>query len=136
MTGIVTVFANKYAVSWPERHADKPATRGVGLVERMTLTDAMARVFDTDAHMIACAVDPPLRPNRDALGRLPITMTALVFDVDDPVAHADGVPARSEWREGEQPKIERLIAAEPGVLVYGTRGGYRAVGRLAPMAFT
>lgn len=55
-----------------------------------------------------------------------VPVVLLVFDVDDPVAHKENIPARPEWRAVEMFKISSLLAAT-SAFVYETKGGYRVV---------
>jgi hypothetical protein len=49
-----------------------------------------------------------------------VSMVIAPFDFDGP-----GHVSTPEWRAGENPKLERLIAAHPGFFFYTTSGGYR-----------
>jgi hypothetical protein len=107
-----------------------------GGAEGLSLADALAREWPTDAHFIAHApVAVPIvgedrtavvRLAKDAVGEVPIRMVALVGDVDDEAAHAEHRPASDEWRAEVEP---RLAASE--LAWYRTRGGARVVAVLA-----
>ncbi len=101
------------------------------LVDYLTLEEALTRDFPGD--MFLCQYSAPALPYRlkkEVLAERSVTMVLAVFDVDDPVAHANHVPAREEWRLGESPKMAALLEAHPGGFFYETRGGYRIVYRL------
>jgi hypothetical protein len=119
------VFASKYANSFP-------APQNEVLVSLMSLGEALRSHFPDDAHTAAYVTTVARRLDNDAMGSVPIVMAYLVGDVDDPVAHAQGIPARDEWRADEQTKIARLRAEHPGVVTYVTQGGYRIVFRCEP----
>jgi len=57
-------------------------------------------------------------------------MVALLVDVDDPIAHAEKIPAREAWRLLERQKVSRLFEEQPGGFSYETKGGYRLLYRL------
>lgn len=78
--------------------------------------------------------DLPYRLNKEVLQERAIPMVVLVFDVDDPVAHRDGIPARAEWRAAEMFKISALLSAHDS-WVAETKGGYRVVAGWLPDPF-
>lgn len=84
-----------------------------------------------DAHFQAARSPLSRRLSNASIGVVPIEVTMLVADVDDPVAHREGTPARSAWREVERAKLDALRRKHPDVLTYDTRGGYRIVFALA-----
>ncbi len=119
------VMDDKFGRAWPEHAA------GAAAVYR-ELGDALERRYSSDAHTAQwTAPDIPRRLARGAPERLPdgVRMTLAIFDVDDPVAHAERKPARAEWLAAELGKVARLHDAHQ-ILMYATRGGYRLVSRL------
>jgi KaiC/GvpD/RAD55 family RecA-like ATPase len=127
MTLLLPVFEHARLTAYPSDDAPE--------CTYASLHDVLTEPADSDAHF-ACYSAPelPYRLKREVLKERPVTMVLFCFDVDDPVAHAQHIPAREEWRALEQPKIDALIDAHK-VFAYETRGGYRIVGRL-PEPFT
>jgi hypothetical protein len=114
------------ARSWPDHPTGARATYEL-------LSQALTRAHATDAHFAAyCVPDIARRLSSRALAELPdgVRIVLLVFDVDDPVAHAACIPARREWLDEQRPRIETFAAAT-SALAYRTRRGYRLVLRLA-----
>ncbi len=125
-TPLVPVFAWKSANGYP-----KPQNNVA--VDLMPLGQALARpYYTTDAHFAAYTTTEARRLNNAAVGQVPIAMVYLVADVDDPVAHRLGIDARDEWRAVEEEKIAKFRAKHPGVIIYGTNGGYRSISGCEP----
>jgi P4 family phage/plasmid primase-like protien len=143
---------DRLANGWPlakPKAGEEPKRIGSGDVcEEDAITDALAKAYDDDRHFTAYATAvvrllpreadngkderAAVRLTHGALAdayreRLesPIQMVLLVADVDDPIAHAAKVPARTEWREAERLKLARLRREAPGFVRFETRGGYR-----------
>ncbi len=114
----VLVFSTKFAVGYP----DPPNKTETTSIE---LSEALTRTYDTDAHLVAYQNPINRRVRVEAIGTVPIRMLYLIGDVDDPIAHAEKIPARQEWRDAERPKIERMFLKHPHAYVYETNGGYR-----------
>jgi hypothetical protein len=132
VSGAVLVACNAKTVGWPEKDPSKPAHEGTPYAAVIPLGKALATPYETDAHFFAYEPWRPVRLNKEALEREPVKMTALVFDVDDPVAHEGAVPeARPDWFAAEFAKIEALRTAFAGLFVYRTKKGYRLVGAMA-----
>lgn len=125
----IPVFATKYANAWPKPKNDVR-------VDLMLLGAALTTTWTTDAHFAAYTTTEPQRLNNDAIGHKPIDLVYFVADVDDPVAHAAGAPARDEWRRVESDKTATLRSRHPGVVVYGTKGGHRIVATCDPFPIT
>lgn len=125
MSSLVTVFRSRFAPSWPDHdHGDAPLV--------LSAAEAFSQRFDTDAHM-ACYVAPGCsrRLSVRAVSRTAIAMVLLVFDLDDPVAHAERRASGDEWWGHTRAKIVRLAEEHPGLFAFRTRGGARVV-YLAP----
>ncbi len=107
----------------------------------MSLDAALTKQWPTDAHM--AAYEPvviegiTIRLASGALSEgIVVRVTALVFDVDDPVAHDQKTAARLEWREAERAKQARLAEIAPGFVSYDSKRGYRLIWRLEGVEFT
>jgi hypothetical protein len=117
----------KYVGSYP-KHPEADA-RGFAWELGQLFTTAL----DTDVHFVAYTNDLQCRlstrifdpENAAALAAANARMNAAVFDVDDPVAHETGAPARPEWWNAEKDKLSRLWDAHPGFFAYRSHGGYR-----------
>lgn len=152
----VAVFVRDTTPAFPEAVAGPDERQKVApAVDMMSLAEVLTKQHDTDAHFVAYVGPLPMRlcmalfdreQRESALARRVLTldvraaamaaeytveMTAFVADVDDPVAHAQGIPARDEWRALERSKIEALLHTHPGAFVYETKGGYRILFLLA-----
>jgi hypothetical protein len=123
---VVTVFSNKYSMAYPAKPGESP-----GIGTRMLLGAALSSVFPTDAHTSQYAsYAEPFRLKHESVPERRPTVTSIFFDVDDPLAHAEGRPSSAKWWEDEKSKVELLRNVHPDVYVYRTRGGYRIVTRL------
>lgn len=123
MTAEITIMRDRYLRGWPTHEEGEQAyARG--------LASALTRVYSSDAHFAAYTSPVPRRLASGAVGRIEITMHAIVFDVDDPLTHGTGEPASEEWREEQRARCRRLEAEHPGGFYYDTRGGYRCVYQL------
>lgn len=129
----VIVFADRYLRSWPPISPDKPAQEGPPHVESVDVETMLRRKYETDAHFVGYA-SPSLR--RLNPGALPVEMHLLIFDIDYPKEHRVRGRAPDEWWQAEQIKVDRLLADEPGVVAFRTRGGYRLVGAVEPTSIT
>jgi hypothetical protein len=131
-------FFGRYVRGWPEP-ADPHERATWKDDDRAGLAD-MARIlthrFECDAHFAAYAADIERRhtirlfqvpEHSDKIERANLRMVLAVFDVDDPIAHKEGLPSTDKWKLEEQPKLQALIDEHPGGFVYTTRGGYRLV---------
>lgn len=110
----------------------------VGAAWAATLRDVLELEHSSDVHFAAyepveipCEGAPggyaTVRLEREAVAEgLPIAMVALVGDVDDRVAHEQQIPARREWRQETEPKLNAS-----GLAWYHTRGGARVLALLA-----
>jgi hypothetical protein len=125
MSALVPVFA------WRSANAFPAPSNGVA-VELLTMGQALGRRWPTDAHVAGYSTEVPRRLNNAAIGKVAISMSHLIADLDDPIAHRLGIPARDEWRESEEQKIEKLLARHPRAVVYGTTGGMRLIFECAP----
>lgn len=109
------------------------------------LREALERRYPTDAHF-ACyvvvdadghPVEAQPRLNKASAPAVEaqdhqILFSALVVDVDDPVAHANGTPARDDWRAEQEDALEAMPEALGSTVgQYDTRGGYRLVWQLS-----
>jgi hypothetical protein len=129
----VLSFSDKYCKSWP-KHPIADVTPG----DVMGAAELFTRPFTTDRHFVGYLSELPCRlssgvfeeQHAETLADLNLRMLWAVLDVDDPVTHGTGQPARPEWLEGELPKLEKLLDVHPGLFIYPTRGGYRPVGAL------
>ena len=119
----IPVFATKFATAYP---APK---NGVNVTLRR-IADAFTRLYATDAHIAGYSTTEPRRLNNAAIGKVPISMVLLFWDVDDPIADRLKQPARPEWRAEMGPKRTALLRRHPGAFLYQTRGGERIVLRL------
>jgi hypothetical protein len=129
----VTVLRDRYVPS------PKPDGEGQGLgdVQALTLSQALRREWDTDAHFTAyealhipCEGVPegelPVRLDSDAIKEgLVVRMHYLVADLDGP----DHI-ATEEWRAESEKRLEAS-----GLAWYRTRGGARVVQRLPDGGF-
>lgn len=117
----ITVFADKFAKSWPRSAEGK-----TGTVEAIGW--ALEEAYSTDAHMVAYKSPNGRRLGREAIGELEaIEMQALIFDVDAPKdAKKDSVAADS-WRDDMRKRFAELDKAHPGAFYYETRGGARFI---------
>lgn len=99
------------------------------------LSVALSRRFPWDAHF--CAYSLPSVPRRlakDPALELGPMMVLFVVDVDAPKEHRlPDDSASPAWREGEDPKIKRLLEDYPAAYIYTTRGGYRIIYRIEPI---
>ncbi|MBI3272218.1 MAG: hypothetical protein HYZ53_24715 [Planctomycetes bacterium] len=136
----VPVLLHAHLRGWPKNEKG-------GSALYLTLGDALARAFPTDAHFCAYsfrriarrltseALSPATRSKLGMRPRQGVPMVAAVFDVDAEAAHAatggtPGTTAGDDWWVGELPKLDALAAAHPGLFFYRTRGGYRVLGVL------
>lgn len=124
-----------------DRYVPSPEALGEGegypadAVHAVPLGKALERHWSSDAHLTAYApvavprTDEPgelhVRLASGAIGHVPIEMVALIGDVDDPEAHANGAPASDAWRAAVEPRLEAS-----GLAWYRTRGGARVVAEL------
>jgi hypothetical protein len=121
---VVTVFADKFAKSWPRN-----ATGKAGALEPVSW--ALDSVYPTDAHFVAYESPDGRRLGREAIDRLEvIRMHVLVFDIDAPKADKGGGQASLEWRTKMRELVEALAKDHPNPCYYETRGGARIVYRL------
>jgi hypothetical protein len=93
--------------------------------DTVTLGSALVHAWPSDAHFQA-AVAPRWKRRRLVkadVGKTPIAMALLVFDVDAP-----GHVVTPEWRAEMQARIARLPGSP---YAYATRGGFRVLWRLA-----
>jgi len=121
---LVPVYDKDLTRSWP-KHDDVPA------VYYVPLSRVLETRYDFDAHFSAYSapsVPKRLSTNPPAFERIDggVQMVALVVDVDDPVNHAIGEPARGEWLEVERRRAAGMQEHFDAVY-YETRGGYRLV---------
>lgn len=125
-------FPDRFTSGWPEPKDPDSATRA-GMVP---LGSMLTHRFETDAHLAGYAADVDRRlkivlfqspAHADLVNRVNLRMVAAIFDVDDPVTHKLGQPARDEWLSEEREKLPKLLDAHPGAFLYQTRGGYRIV---------
>lgn len=97
-----------------------------GVVPYVELSEALVTEYGCDAHT-ACWSAPNIL--RRLAGAAPdqttVQMVAAFFDIDGPEHVCD-----PEWWAGEQPKIDALLDAHPGLFVFQSRGGYKFVGVL------
>lgn len=94
----------------------------------MALSDALTSEFPRDAHLLAYASPNRRRLKRDAVPLLDgITLSVVVFDLDDEAMHKTGKPARAEWRAEMREKVMRLLDVHPCGYYYETKGGARLV---------
>ncbi len=149
----VLFLRDKITVGFPETKEKREKNAFVPRVEYRPLAEVLASAYDTDAHFAPYTSVIPHRLRGALFDRRPggelaealaihqcgeaqlpaltATMIAIVFDADDPVAHAEKKPARDEWRTEERPKIDALRGEYAGALVYESKGGYRPVMVLA-----
>lgn len=121
MSPIVAVMRNRYVKSGPdgERVYSGPLWR------------ALLREYSSDAHF-SCY--PPLTDRRlvqGDIGKCPITLGALVLDIDCPEVHGSKDPAPARWRDDLDNRIAQLFDEHGPGFAYGTRGGARIVYELA-----
>lgn len=129
MTHLLPVY-DRHAISCPadSETAPDPAVYA-------PLEEVLTEPAEYDAHFSQYSVPAlPYRLNQHVLADTSVPMVLLVFDVDDPVAHKEHIPAREEWYALERMKISRLLMAHD-CFVYHTRGGYRIVAGWLPDPF-
>ncbi len=92
------------------------------------LSTALTRMFTSDAHFTQYASPIRRRLNKSALEQgMAVTMTCLVFDVDDAEKHGTGEPASDAWRADMRARMAQLHDAHPSPFYYETKGGSRIV---------
>jgi hypothetical protein len=121
------------------RVAGRPrGTRAPAALPHVLLDEALTRTWPTSARTMMYGL--PSHPHRllqDEIATYAndhggVPMQLIVLDVDDDVAHRDGLcRARPDWIAAERVKLSRLLADRPGGYVYFTPRGYRALWRLA-----
>ena len=125
---LMRVFPEKQGFGWPKYGAR--AMRGTVV----TLAEALTRRWPTDAYAVQYMADggpagalrlSVVAPKAGAR----VVLGCEFVDVDDPVTHLTGAPARDEWRAVESAKIQALRVDVPGVFAYDTLRGYRLVAR-------
>lgn len=80
--------------------------------------------FATDAHFVAYTSPMKRRLGRDAVGKTPITINLMVFDVDAPADQKSEGVASDAWRQDFRAKVAML---DDDPFIYETRGGARIV---------
>ena len=124
-------MAGPKVCSWPPRKREDGTFKKPAVIEYVPLSAMLLRAFNTDAHFAAYSVpEPEHRLNSDAIANKAVAMVLLVFDVDCAVAHGNGGEAPESWWRREKSKVDALLAAHRGAIVYRTRGGYRIIYRL------
>jgi hypothetical protein len=130
----VLAFETKYGSGWPYDPAKPPH-----LVPTLVapLAGVLTSEFPTDVHFAAYVpLDESARRLRKKALETPadvgggVRMSAVVFDLDDPVAHEAQTPAREDWIAQTVPSLIRLVSDNPGVRYYRTKGGFRVLGLL------
>jgi hypothetical protein len=123
---LIPIFVDRFGPAWPKA----TSVEDKNCATYVPIGDAMMVRASSDGHF-ACYSVPYL--DRRLAGYAPsmlddgVPMVLAAFDVDDPIAHAQDIPARPEWRAAEEPKLDRLLAAHPGGFAFDTRGGLRIV---------
>ena len=132
----IVVFSQREVPGLPDD--GKPSAWAAQSCTYRPIAEAINTRWDTDCHTAAYyCPEKQRRLNYDALGTLQVEMHWAIFDIDCPDGHKEGGKTPSSWREEERVKVEALLSAHPGVLVYHTRGGYRVMARLpAPIEIT
>lgn len=135
---LVCLLSRSNVFGWPptlsaQGRPNTPA--GADHVAYLPLADALRCRADSDLHLVAYSrPDRPHRLNDGAPEQLPggVPMVLLILEVDCPKNRREDGHASAAWREEERPKIEALLADEPGVLCALSRGGYRLIAWLSP----
>jgi hypothetical protein len=130
----------RFVKGWPEPTDAKARAEWYDddRVVRLPIVTALTMAIDEDVHFAAYNADVQRRhtirllqdpAHADKIAAVNLRMVAAVFDVDDPIAHEQNIPARAEWWDDELPKLQNLINAH-NVFLYATEGGYRTVAAL------
>nr|CAB4128819.1 DNA primase, phage/plasmid [uncultured Caudovirales phage] len=146
---LVTIWTTRYAKGW-EGHLDANGAptmpAGGGTCPVVDIAQALDQAFDSDAHFVPYHVrdrdddaEPAIpRINQVALPVLrqlgyDVRFSVLVFDIDDPVAHANEEPARDSWRAEQEEILAQNLPVEwaDSMGFYRTKGGMRVLWRLA-----
>lgn len=143
MTGLVTVFRDKFVQGFPDHPDAEPCERGNhlpghtigecarGIVGPLGGPDgALSHTFESDAHFCPYRSQNSRRLNKGAPDAgVPVVMTFEVYDFDAP-SHSGGEPASDDWRHDWREKLARLWQEHPSFYAYESRGGGRVLYQL------
>ena len=133
---------NKMSDGYPPKEGYTACPPAEGDVESVSLALALTKTWPDDAHVVQYDYTPNATGPLSVIRRLNVDLfrdpayaseipkdgvrlSVVLFDVD-----AEDHKRTAAWWAIERVKIDRLLAAHPGLVVYMTKGGYRIVGVL------